>query len=192
MDSSVKSRNFNKSNPLEDTIALVENADNLERACNASAPPMYSSRDPNSTQQFSPPLNQTAVTQQPKMPVAANNITIVTQPTVIGRTPGVKFNQWTSGVCNCFEDMHTCICGWFCMPCLMSSISQRFGEHMCAPCCIPNFPMQMRTAIRERHSIQGSMMDDCCTVACCTPCSVCQMDRELKRLGYRKNGCCCC
>ncbi|KAG9346601.1 hypothetical protein JZ751_006912 [Albula glossodonta] len=39
----------------------------------------------------------------------------------------------------------------------------------------------MRSTMRERYNIQGTMCKDCGIVTCCYCCAWCQMARELKR-----------
>ncbi|XP_026791731.1 cornifelin [Pangasianodon hypophthalmus] len=98
-----------------------------------------------------------------------------------------KLNTWSSGLCDCCEDMSICCFGFWCPWCLMCTTSQEFGECLCLPlldlcfgALIPPAAYAVRSAMRERYRIQGTMCDDCCVVTCCGVCSWCQMARELK------------
>ncbi|XP_062849390.1 plac8 onzin related protein 6 [Trichomycterus rosablanca] len=112
--------------------------------------------------------------------------TVTVQPGVI-IPAGAKTAQWSSGLCDCCEDMSICCFGLWCPCCMMCTTSQEFGECLCLPlldyCCgaiIPPVTLSMRSSMRERYRLQGTMCDDCCVVRCCTLCAWCQMARELK------------
>jgi Cys-rich protein (TIGR01571 family) len=72
------------------------------------------------------------------------------------------------------------------------------GECMCGPCCCggvfksgglhlhtcPNmFNVAMRTKLRTKYGIQGTICDDICCIWCCELCVATQMYRELKHQG---------
>ncbi|XP_024078727.1 cornifelin homolog A-like, partial [Terrapene carolina triunguis] len=87
-------------------------------------------------------------------------------------------NAWSSGMCDCFADMGVCLCGTF-VPCILAcQVSQDFGESCFLP-CLPGTLLALRTGVRERYHIEGSICDDWLVMACCGPCGLCQLSREL-------------
>nr|XP_032833193.1 cornifelin-like [Petromyzon marinus] len=65
------------------------------------------------------------------------------------------------------------------MLCLNCRMAKDFGECFCLP-ILPGSSMALRTAIRERYHIQGSICDDCVMLTFCFCCATCQMAREIK------------
>uniref|UniRef100_A0A8C3FEW8 PLAC8-like protein 1 n=3 Tax=Emydidae TaxID=8476 RepID=A0A8C3FEW8_CHRPI len=45
--------------------------------------------------------------------------------------------------------------------------------------CLPGTLLALRTGVRERYHIEGSICDDWLVMACCGPCGLCQLSREL-------------
>ncbi|XP_074837348.1 cornifelin [Carettochelys insculpta] len=87
-------------------------------------------------------------------------------------------STWHSGLCDCCADMGICLCGTF-VPCVLAcQVAQDFGESCCLA-CLPGALLGLRTGLRERHRIQGSVCDDWLVMSCCGPCGLCQMAREL-------------
>uniref|UniRef100_A0A2K6M6X2 Cornifelin n=1 Tax=Rhinopithecus bieti TaxID=61621 RepID=A0A2K6M6X2_RHIBE len=72
-----------------------------------------------------------------------------------------------------------CLCGTFAPLCLACRISDDFGECCCAP-YLPGGLHSIRTGMRERYHIQGSVGHDWAALTFCLPCALCQMARELK------------
>ncbi|XP_030635124.1 cornifelin homolog A-like [Chanos chanos] len=113
---------------------------------------------------------------------------VTVQPTTINISQRVSPQQWSSGLCDCCDDMGICCCGFWCCPCQMCKTTADFGECLCLPlidimfgCFVPPISLSVRSSMRERYNIKGSMCTDCCKVSCCGPCSWCQMARELKK-----------
>jgi len=135
-------------------------------------------------------MGPTVITQQPAM--------ITQQPTVITQQPMVMHSssfhnlpannrEWSSAKCDCFEDMYSCLCV-LCLPLLFKcSLAQRMGEGCCVGCTGCGL-IAMRSVLRTRHGIRGSIQQDSCDLTCCEPCVLCQMSREMDLLGYPK-GC---
>ncbi|XP_036404952.1 cornifelin homolog [Megalops cyprinoides] len=113
---------------------------------------------------------------------------VTVQPGVVYASVHVKSEAWGSDMCDCCEDMGICCLGFWCPWCLMCKTSREFGECLCLPLLdtfcggmVRPVSLSIRSTMRERYHIQGTMCDDCCVVTCCTCCAWCQMAREIKR-----------
>ncbi|XP_069623700.1 uncharacterized protein [Ranitomeya imitator] len=123
---------------------------------------------------------------------------VAVQPIPVGQAVSLTYinlNEWSSGICDCCQDMGICCCGFWCLPCFQCKTVSDFGECLCLPlldpgsCCgylgasinCPPISMTMRASIRERYRIRGSICSDCCMLYCCFSCSWCQMAREIKK-----------
>ncbi|XP_035032787.2 cornifelin-like [Hippoglossus stenolepis] len=109
-----------------------------------------------------------------------------------------SLRDWKSGLFDCFEDASTCCYGFWCCPCLTCTVSGRFGENSCLPLCdmcstavlaacgiplfVPPVAVSLRSSIRNRYGIKGSICKDIAASCFCLTCSWCQMHRELKEL----------
>uniref|UniRef100_A0AAY4BNB9 Uncharacterized protein n=1 Tax=Denticeps clupeoides TaxID=299321 RepID=A0AAY4BNB9_9TELE len=96
---------------------------------------------------------------------------IVTQPqTFVVQTS----NQWSTGICDCCEDLSSCECcfGFWCFWCFACKTAKELGECLCLPL--------MRATMRQRYGIQvpGTICNDCIYSVFCGPCVWCQMSRE--------------
>ncbi|XP_042258052.1 placenta-specific gene 8 protein-like [Thunnus thynnus] len=113
-------------------------------------------------------------------------------PTLIA----VHSNQWSTGICDCFDDLNVCCFAYWCFPCFACKTTSEFGECFCLPLldmlwtstqmaciptCIPPISMSLRVAVRNRYGIQGDMTADCVYATFCNVCSWCQVAREIKR-----------
>uniref|UniRef100_A0A672RFZ9 Plac8 onzin related protein 6 n=1 Tax=Sinocyclocheilus grahami TaxID=75366 RepID=A0A672RFZ9_SINGR len=83
------------------------------------------------------------------------------QPALVVTTNNVMLNQWSSGVCDCCEDMGICCCGFWCPYCLMCKTSEEFGECLCLPLLeicfggiLHPITLSMRSSMRERFHIK--------------------------------------
>ncbi|KAA0703899.1 hypothetical protein E1301_Tti000457 [Triplophysa tibetana] len=121
--------------------------------------------------------------------------------TVVVQQPYAKSNSqmspWSTGICDCCQDMGTCCYGFWCCPCFACSTTGEFGESTCLPLidlcgpglmaafgmaiCVPPVTLGMRVAVRHRYEIAGSLCEDIMVSCCCTMCSWCQMNREIKQ-----------
>nr|XP_014345776.1 PREDICTED: cornifelin homolog A-like [Latimeria chalumnae] len=72
------------------------------------------------------------------------------------------------------------LCGVF-LPCILACRVAQDFEECCCVAFLPGSLLAMRTGIRERYHISGSVCDDWVAMCCCGPCSLCQMARELTR-----------
>eukprot|EP00062_Callorhinchus_milii_P004882 gi/632944188/ref/XP_007887362.1/ PREDICTED: placenta-specific gene 8 protein-like [Callorhinchus milii] len=83
-------------------------------------------------------------------------------------------NAWNTSLMSCCDDLQICLCGLFCPFCLGCEIAGAMGE-----CCCCGTSVAMRTLIRTKYNIQGSICNDHCIHECCLMCSLCQMKREI-------------
>jgi Cys-rich protein (TIGR01571 family) len=92
--------------------------------------------------------------------------------------------DWSTGVCGCFEDMGGCCMAWFLPGLFNCQLATRLDESCFVGCCLQQMGLvAMRTKLRTLYGIQGSICDDFLCVQYCTLCTMCQMDREMKRCG---------
>ncbi|KAK3096610.1 hypothetical protein FSP39_001670 [Pinctada imbricata] len=93
--------------------------------------------------------------------------------------------NWSTSLLGCFDDIMSCVKGFFCLPCAICGIASRTGECCCMPFCVQGGVVAMRARIRTIGGIQGSICNDCVTTYFCTPCVVCQMERELDAMNIK-------
>uniref|UniRef100_A0A0B7AYL9 Uncharacterized protein n=1 Tax=Arion vulgaris TaxID=1028688 RepID=A0A0B7AYL9_9EUPU len=112
--------------------------------------------------------NTTVILQQPR------------QPQVLPPRP------WSSNLCECGRDWSICCCGFFCLCCLESEVAQDMDESCLLPCCVPGWLIILRNKMRLQENISGTVLDDCCHVCWCGPCSLCQLAYEIKVVRNRQ------
>uniref|UniRef100_A0A672LIT1 Cornifelin homolog A-like n=1 Tax=Sinocyclocheilus grahami TaxID=75366 RepID=A0A672LIT1_SINGR len=93
-------------------------------------------------------------------------------------------NQWSSGICDCCQDVPECCFSFWCFPCFACATARKHGECLCLPLldgfgCIPPITMAMRVSVRTRYGIQGTICKDCVYSTFCGVCAWCQMSREM-------------
>ncbi|XP_018599896.1 cornifelin homolog B-like [Scleropages formosus] len=108
---------------------------------------------------------------------------VIQQPPVL--VNAVQSNQWSSGICDCCNDIGECCCAFWCFPCYACKVSKDHGECLCLPLLdflgfIPPVSLAMRVSVRQRYGITGSICNDCLYSVFCTACSWCQISREMK------------
>ncbi|KAM9309109.1 cornifelin homolog [Pholidichthys leucotaenia] len=92
-------------------------------------------------------------------------------------------SDWSSSVFDCCDDCGICLCGAF-VPCILEfKLAQDSGENICLP-CLPGSMLALRTSLRHRYNIEGSICGDWCMLACFPHCALCQMAREMKARGH--------
>ncbi|XP_058865375.1 cornifelin homolog [Acipenser ruthenus] len=107
-------------------------------------------------------------------------ITSQQQVSITSYTVTNSTESWSSNVCDCCDDMGICLCGTF-VPCILSCrVAEDYGECCLLP-CLPGTMLAMRTGMREKYHIQGSICDDWVVMFCLPLCGLCQMAREQKR-----------
>ncbi|XP_078070646.1 placenta-specific gene 8 protein-like [Mustelus asterias] len=97
-----------------------------------------------------------------------NPVVIINQPV------SAEKRDWDTGLCNCCADVGICCCGTFCTLCLGCQIAGSMNE-----CCLCGTSMAMRTLVRTKYRITGSLCGDWWTTMLCLPCSLCQIKREI-------------
>ncbi|XP_071960652.1 uncharacterized protein [Antedon mediterranea] len=166
-----------------------------------SAPPMKQPSVPTMQQPYVPmqqthvPMQQPSVfsVQHPGVPIQQPSVVvqqpILTQPTVAA--PGIIVQSspqyvnsadgnWSSGLFDCCKDPVSCF-GAFCCCCLYSCyLSDKLGEFFGLPCCLPGpyFITALRTKLRTKHNISGSVLSDCLTTSCFPICAMAQLSRH--------------
>ncbi|BBN19554.1 hypothetical protein MPTK1_8g11660 [Marchantia polymorpha subsp. ruderalis] len=107
--------------------------------------------------------------------------------------PPPNTGQWTSGLCDCFEDCNSCCLGMFC-PCVLfgriANIVDQ-GAISCLGagtvfCCLTNctacgflHTCTYRARMRQKFGLPEKPCVDCCSDYFCLRCSTCQLYREL-------------
>ncbi|KAJ3585047.1 hypothetical protein NHX12_013770 [Muraenolepis orangiensis] len=94
-------------------------------------------------------------------------------------------NDWSSGICDCFDDLPQCCLAFWCLPCFTCKTSYEAGECVCLPLLdvfglIPPITTALRVSVRHRYGIEDTVCHDCVLACCCMPCTWCQIARELK------------
>ncbi|XP_059655362.1 protein PLANT CADMIUM RESISTANCE 2-like [Cornus florida] len=104
---------------------------------------------------------------------------------------------WSTGLCNCFDDVPNCCMTLWC-PCVtfgrIAEIVDK-GSTSCGtsgalyaliacligcPCCYSCF---YRSKMRQQYALHESPCNDCLIHCCCESCALCQEYRELKNRG---------
>nr|XP_014349801.1 PREDICTED: cornifelin homolog [Latimeria chalumnae] len=94
---------------------------------------------------------------------------VMVQPSATLALVHQKSNSWSSGMCNCCEDMGICCCACWCGPCFLCKTTSDFGACLCLPlldpwcfscACspglIPPVTLAMRSSVCERYAIEVS------------------------------------
>ncbi|XP_026424077.1 protein PLANT CADMIUM RESISTANCE 2-like isoform X2 [Papaver somniferum] len=105
---------------------------------------------------------------------------------------------WSSGLCDCFDDCHTCCLTFWC-PCVtfgrIAEIVDRGSTScgvsgalymmiMCVTGCSCLYSCFYRSKLRGQYFLKESPCTDCFVHCCCEECSLCQEYRELKKHGF--------
>ncbi|KAK2823826.1 hypothetical protein Q7C36_020426 [Tachysurus vachellii] len=63
-------------------------------------------------------------------------------------------SDFQTNLFDCCSDCSTCLCGYFCLPCLGCSIASDMGE-----CCLCGLGMPIRSVYRTKYNIKGSIRE---------------------------------
>ncbi|KAK2152214.1 hypothetical protein LSH36_337g05070 [Paralvinella palmiformis] len=64
-----------------------------------------------------------------------------------------------------------------------NEITSRLGENCCVGLCLYGGLLALRTKLRIKYKVQGSICNDFCVLCWCNLCATCQMSRELDYVG---------
>ncbi len=98
----------------------------------------------------------------------------------------------------CFDDCETCLCGYFCLPCLFGQNAEKIdNSSCCGMCCVYTILTSCylcwlphyfkRENLRRKYNLREDPCNDLPTALCCGPCAICQEARFLKRRGIFLN-----
>ncbi|KAM9846757.1 cornifelin homolog B-like [Aulostomus maculatus] len=109
---------------------------------------------------------------------------VLTQP--LPSMVSQESDEWGSGICDCCDDLGMCCFAYWCFPCFTCYTTKEYGQCLCLPLLdyfglIPPISLSMRVSMRQRYGIKGTICKDCLYSTFCTPCSWCQMSREMRR-----------
>uniref|UniRef100_A0A3Q4MUQ2 Cornifelin n=4 Tax=Pseudocrenilabrinae TaxID=318546 RepID=A0A3Q4MUQ2_NEOBR len=116
------------------------------------------------------------------MEYQTNVINAQPQVTVTQYTVSRGSSEWSTNACDCCEDCGICLCGTF-VPCILACQVAQDSDESCCLACLPGALIALRTSIRNRYNIGGSVCDDWLVMACIPACGLCQMAREQKIRG---------
>ncbi|KAJ8408935.1 hypothetical protein AAFF_G00247530 [Aldrovandia affinis] len=163
--------------------------------------PIASSRPPSSTKDGTPlphPVELTLDPEPEESHLQSNNtavsscteaITMTTTFVIEQPKPVIdvaQSNQWSSGICDCWDDKAECCFAFWCCPCFACKISRAYDQCLCLPLLdifgiVPGATLPMRVSMRQHYGINGTICNDCLYTTFCKPCSWCQMSREMKK-----------
>ncbi|XP_062393692.1 cornifelin homolog A-like [Sardina pilchardus] len=96
------------------------------------------------------------------------------------RRPEAEKIEWSSRLSGFCEDKSMCCYALTC-PLLMSTgVTEQYGEGFGLG-AVPFSLMALRSDIRERYNIKGSLCLDWMVGCCCGPCAVVQMAKEVNK-----------
>ncbi|XP_010265198.1 PREDICTED: cell number regulator 2-like [Nelumbo nucifera] len=108
----------------------------------------------------------------------------------------VPAGQWTTGLCDCFDDPGNC-CITFCCPCVTFGQNAEVIDKGTTSCGVAGFiyyalanigcsclyTFSYRSKLRGLYSLQEAPCGDLLIHCCCLSCALCQEYRELKNRG---------
>ena len=95
---------------------------------------------------------------------------------------------WHRRGCAIFSDPTICVCGLFCLPCMIcvnaEALNLRGPVFSLLSCCLPCWPTyKLRKWARSKYNIQGSDNQDILMSTCCTQITNCQIAHEIQKHG---------
>jgi Cys-rich protein (TIGR01571 family) len=116
---------------------------------------------------------------------------VITMQVVAAGPSNAPIRDWSTGTFDCFSDLSSCLCGWFCGICLACKVASRLNENSLVPLCGGGIvPLRLKT--RMLLGIRGNICNDCLLASFCGPCVLCQMSRELDNVGWHQWRCLIC
>lgn len=109
---------------------------------------------------------------------------------------GGQSAPWDTQLFDCTSDCKIFLVSWCCACCQLShqravldnkdcSIVDAALISLCLLCC----QVKIRSDLRTKYGIEGSMGSDCCMSYYCMPCAIAQQQRQLQLKGDRPQGC---
>ena len=116
--------------------------------------------------------------------------------------------HWQSEMCDCFDDTNVVLQTWCCHPCTVSNIISYLEERKpmfdCMNCFVYTiavyatgfqaaawFTYGLRNQIISRYGIQNEDYCNACMISTfCTPCALCQVQREMAKRNEHPGGFC--
>ncbi|KAF8703351.1 hypothetical protein HU200_032149 [Digitaria exilis] len=105
---------------------------------------------------------------------------------------------WSSGLCDCFDDVGGCCLTIFC-PCVTFGRIAGIVDQGATSCCASGtlylllqavtgmacfYSCCYRSKLRTQYGLTETPCADCCVHFCCEACALCQEYRELKARGF--------
>eukprot|EP00612_Vaucheria_litorea_P003944 CAMPEP_0171461372 /NCGR_PEP_ID=MMETSP0945-20130129/5847_1 /TAXON_ID=109269 /ORGANISM="Vaucheria litorea, Strain CCMP2940" /LENGTH=125 /DNA_ID=CAMNT_0011987707 /DNA_START=41 /DNA_END=418 /DNA_ORIENTATION=- len=105
-------------------------------------------------------------------------------------------NPWSTGLFDCFSDIGSCVCVYFCPSCSYGQIVSILNTGQpggacgdCGSCCVFcllgyfGFVVSCgtRTQIRNKYGLREEPCSDCLVHFLCLACALCQDFREVKK-----------
>ncbi|KAF5404525.1 Cornifelin [Paragonimus heterotremus] len=92
------------------------------------------------------------------------------------------FRDWHDGLFGCRNDCKSCMYITFCTPCYTCYMYNRYNECSLTGMAVPFSTMLLRSFHRGRERIYGTLFNDCLASIFCYWCTLCQLDRDMKRV----------
>ncbi|KAL3882530.1 hypothetical protein ACJMK2_028866 [Sinanodonta woodiana] len=87
--------------------------------------------------------------------------------------------NWSSGICDCTNDMQSCLLVYCCGPFYGCYLSREMEENTCLPLWHPFYLTSLRSKMRTQRNIEGNICCDHCATVWLPSCVMCQLKREL-------------
>eukprot|EP00993_Chasmostoma_nieuportense_P004935 NODE_5580_length_637_cov_22.194118_g5416_i0.p1 GENE.NODE_5580_length_637_cov_22.194118_g5416_i0~~NODE_5580_length_637_cov_22.194118_g5416_i0.p1 ORF type:complete len:143 (+),score=36.44 NODE_5580_length_637_cov_22.194118_g5416_i0:32-430(+) len=105
---------------------------------------------------------------------------------------------WDTQLTECNSDAQSCFCAFFLTPCQMAQQKAvlRGKSDLCCDMLIytllPCLQVRLRSSIRSKYNIDGTVCTDAVQSCFCCPCAVAQQGRQLKLRGEKMAACVMC
>ncbi|PWA51706.1 cell number regulator 10 [Artemisia annua] len=146
------------------------------------------------------PPQQAADGQPPSSPLQAPYVhpPMAQDTNVVPPQPMVSNGKWSTGLCDCCDDVCNC-CITCCCPCITFGQIAEIVDKGTTPCAVHGilyavllltiqfqwiYSCMYRSKMRQQYMLAGGPCNDCIRHCCCESCSLCQEYRELKHRGF--------